>query len=710
MLRIRLFGTPIIERDGKPLPPFKSRKVFGLLAYLALQRGEHSRSHLAGLLWSDCSEEQALTNLRFALWNLNQVLGVSIVQADRASVELKTMPTCVFDTDEFFDALRQAENNRQGESPATIAALERAVALYRGDLLAELDSESLFNEWLQRERMRLREYALDALYRLAQFYLAQRHLPKAITTLRRLLEFDPWREEAHRLLMLALARNGQRTAALAQYVACKQMLATELGVSPSAQTTHLYERIRVAEHLPRHNLPPSFTPFIGRAKEFAEILTLLNQPECRLLTLVGAGGIGKTRLALATECVERFLHGVRWIALEAVHTPEQLVPTIAITLDLEARGGNPLEALIDFLRDKEMLLVLDNVEQLRDGAARLTELLRRAPDVKFLATLRERLNLQSEWVYALDGLAFPRATRDNPAAFEAVQLFVQAAQRVQHRFVLDAVNAPAIVRICQLVEGLPLGIELAATLGTNYDAVAHTLERDLTTLATTMPDVLPRHRSLSAAFEHSWHRLDDRERAVFRRLAVFRGGFDSTAAMRITQATTGILDALVRQSLVRARAPRYAMLETVRQFAEEKLRAMPEDAEQTHCAHAYYYADFLSARQADLRLGKSDALAQVSEDIHNIRAAWQWGIEHARVDVLARAAEGLGNFLEVRSWIQEGATLFAQAHDLAMRAADVAGARLLAWEGFFAMRCAPISRARKLCWKPVAPFFIRLMP
>ncbi|MCX7840195.1 MAG: NB-ARC domain-containing protein [Anaerolineae bacterium] len=661
MLRIRLLGTPIIERDSKPLPPFKSRKVLALLAYLALNPGTHTRSHLAGLLWSDCPEKKALDNLRFALWNLNEVLRTTVCDADRVSVAWRAPPHVTLDTDEFTRLIHAGESSPH--------VWQRLAELYRGDLLAgfDLPNDVLFNEWLERERTRLREYVLDALYRLAQFHLAQRHLPDAITSLRRLLEFDPWREEAHRLLMLALARNGQRTAAPAQYVACKQMLATELGVPPSAPTMHLYERIRIAENLPRHNLPSSFTPFIGRTKEFAEILALLNQPECRLLTVAGAGGIGKTRLALAvaTACIERFLHGVRWIALEAVRAPEQLIPTIAATLDLESRGGNPLDALSDFLRDKEMLLVLDNVEQLRAGAAILTELLRRAPDVKILATSRERLNLQSEWVYVLDGLAFPRVTRDDPATFEAVQLFVQAAQRVQHCFALNAVNAPAIVRICQLVEGLPLGIELAATLGTNYDAVARTLERDLTTLVTTMPDALPRHRSLSAAFEHSWRLLDEHERAVFRRLAVFRGGFDQVAAMQIAQATTHTLDALVRQSLVRARAPRYAMLETVRQFADEKLCATPEDAEQTHHAHARYYADLLHARRTDLRLGKSDALAQVSEDIHNIRAAWQWGIAHAQMDILERAAEGLGSFLEVRSWTQEGAALFAQAHDLA---------------------------------------------
>lgn len=696
MLHIRLLGTPTIERNGRPLPPFKSRKVLALLAYLALNPRAHSRSHLAGLVWSDCPERKALDNLRFALWNLNEVLGTRVFQADRISVAWRANAELTLDTDEFTRLIQAGESSPH--------VWQRLVELYRGDVLAgfELPNDVLFNEWLQRERTRLREHALDALYRLAQFHLAQCHWSDAIHTLRRLLEFDPWREEAHRLLMLALAHNGQRTAALAQFGVCKRMLATELGVPPSAETLRLYERIRRAENLPRHNLPPSFTPFVGRAQELAEVLARLNQPECRLLTLVGAGGIGKTRLALAVAaaCTERFLHGVRWIALEDIHTPEQFLPAIAAALDLTLRNSNPLEALSDFLREQEMLLVLDNVEQLRAAAGVLTDLLRRAPDVKILATSRERLNLQSEWVYALEGLPFPRETRDDPATFAAVQLFVQAAQRLEHHFVLDASNAPAIVRICQLVEGLPLGIELAATLDIDHAAIARALERDVIALATSMPDVSLRHRSLSAAFEHSWRLLADGERAVWRRLAVFRGGFDKRAATSIAQATPYTLDALARQSLVQLRAPRYTMLETLRQFAEEKLRAVPVEAEQTHLAHARYYADVLFARQMDLRLGKPDALAQVGAEIHNIRAAWEWAIEHARLDVLARAADGLGNFLEARSWTLEGAMLFARAHDLAARApaeaSDVTGARLLAWEGLFALRSSDFTRAQTL--------------
>lgn len=247
MLHIRLLGVPTIERDGKPLPPFKSRKVLALLAYLALNPGAHTRSHLAGLLWSNCPEKKALDNLRFALWNWTEVLGTPVFEADRVAVAWRAPPDVVLDTDEFTRLLQSGKSAINcAHTHRHLRVWQRLAELYRGDLLAgfELPNDVLFNEWLERERTRLREYALDALYRLAQFYLAQHRWFDAIHTLRRLLQFDPWREEAHRLLMLALARNGQRTAALAQFATCKQMLATEFGIPPTAQTIHLYERIR----------------------------------------------------------------------------------------------------------------------------------------------------------------------------------------------------------------------------------------------------------------------------------------------------------------------------------------------------------------------------------------------------------------------------------------------------------------------------------
>ncbi len=698
MIHVQVFGELSIRRDGAPLPPFKSRKVLALLIYLALNPGAHSRSRLAGLLWSDSPEPKALGNLRFALWNLSQVLGPQAFDADRLSVAWQNRPDIVLDVEEFLTALWQARPG-PAEAPEVLQALERAVQVYRGDLLDgfELPDDVLFNEWLQQQRAYLHELAVETFYRLARAYLARHQWAAAIATARRLLALEPWHEEALQALMLALARGGQRSAALAQYAAFEDVLRSELGTRPSAATVRLYERIRAAESAPRHNLPAPLTPFVGRTDELNALLRLLDDPDCRLITLTGPGGVGKTRLAqqAAQARAEYFLNGVAWIEFEAVDSPARLLPTIAEHFGLEWRANNLADRLARFLRDKEMLLVLDNLEQLRAGAGQLAELLRRAPEVKILVTSRERLNLQCEWVFPLDGLAFPRAEGEDITPYDAVRLFLQTARRADRHFALGPSTTPAVRRICQIVQGLPLALELAAALlpGISPDQVVQALEESLTVLATTAPDVAPRHRSLYAVFLSAWEGLREDEQAVLRRLAVFRGGFDRRAAERVAGAGPAHLSALADKSWLRQNGSgRYAMFETVRHFVAT--------VETLHCnvstAHARYFADFLAERQAALRLGRPDALAQVAEEVENLRAAWQWAIRQGDLNLLARAAEGLGWFLDMRSWLQEGAEAFGGAHDLALCAGGRRGALLLAWEGLFAFRLADYPRAQAL--------------
>ncbi len=698
MIHVQVFGQLSIRRDGVPLPPFKSRKVLALLIYLALNPGAHSRSRLAGLLWSDSPEPKALGNLRFALWNLTQVLGLQAFEADRLSVAWQHRPDIVLDVEEFLAALWQARPER-AETPEIIQALERAVQAYRGDLLDgfELPDDVLFNEWLQQQRAYLHEMAVEAFYRLTRAYLARRQWAAAIATARRLLALEPWHEEGLQALMLALARSGQRSAALAQYTTFEGLLRTELGMKPSAATVRLYERIRAAEAAPRHNLPAPLTPFVGRTDELNALLRLLDDPDCRLITLTGPGGVGKTRLAqqAARARADYFLNGVAWIEFEAVDSPARLLPTIAEHFGLEWRANNLADRLAQFLREKEMLLVLDNLEQLRAGAGQLAELLRRAPEVKILVTSRERLGLHAEWVFPLDGLAFPRAQVQDITPYDAVRLFLQTARRADRHFALDPSTAPAVRRICQIVQGLPLALELAAALlhRMSPDQIVRALEESLTVLATTAPDVAPRHRSLYAVFLSAWEALREEEQAVLSRLAVFRGGFDRRAAERVAGAGPAHLSALVDKSWLRhSGSGRYAMFETVRHFVVETL---PYNAS-TVAAHARYFADFLAERQAALRLGRPEALAQVAGEIENLRAAWQWAIGQGDLDLLVRAAEGLGYFLETRSWPQEGVDAFGGAHDLALRAGGRHGALLLAWEGLFAFRLADYPRAQAL--------------
>ncbi|NIN64081.1 MAG: SARP family transcriptional regulator, partial [Anaerolineae bacterium] len=347
------------------------------------------------------------------------------------------------------------------------------------------------------------------------------------------------------------ALDGQRSTALAQYETCRRALTEELGVGPTAETVTLYERIQTEEDFtppaPLDNLPPAPTPFVGREEELAELAELLANPDCRLVTLFGPGGIGKTRLALqvAADQVGAFAHGVYFVPLASVSTPEFILPTMANVLNLYFDGKpDPEEQLLNYLRQKEMLLVLDNLEHILEGSALLAKVLWHAPGVVLLATSRERVNLQEEWVYEIEGLTYPKdQASEEIESYSAVELFVQAARRIQRKFTLVEQVHPSVIRICQMVEGMPLGVELAAAWVPvrSCEEIAGEIERNLDILSTSLRNVPKRHRSLRAAFDHSWNLLSEQEREVFRQLSVFRGGFQAAAAEKVAGAPLPVL-------------------------------------------------------------------------------------------------------------------------------------------------------------------------
>jgi predicted ATPase/Tfp pilus assembly protein PilF len=485
---------------------------------------------------------------------------------------------------------------------------------------------------------------------------------------------DPWREEAHRQLMLLLARSGQRSAALRQYETCRRILADELGVEPGAETRVLYERIRAAESARFNNLPPQLTPFVGREDVLAEIGNLLDHPACRLLTLVGPGGIGKTRLAIqaAAAKANTFLHSVCFVPLASVSSPDLLVPTIADRLKLTSYGaGDPKAQLLTCLREKEMLLVLDNFEHLLEGTGLIVELLKSAPEVQVLVTSQRRLNLQAEWLFEVAGMLYPASISSLASGEEwlkgygAVELFVQSARRVRAQFAPSDAEKAAVVRICQLVDGMPLGIELAAAWVRNFacQAIAQQIEHNLDFLATTMPDMPERHKSLRAVFEYSWNLLSEEEKQVFGKLAVFRGGFWEEAAEQVAGASPVLLSALTEKFLLhRNRAGRYEWLEVLRQYAEQKLGEQPQEMDQARDLHCGYYSRFLHQREEPLKGARQkEALAEIREEIENVRAAWQTMVERLKADEMEQALESLFHFYNMQSWFQEGAEAFGSA-------------------------------------------------
>ncbi|MHB8630259.1 MAG: ATP-binding protein [Aggregatilineales bacterium] len=341
--------------------------------------------------------------------------------------------------------------------------LAKAVTLYRGDFLTGfyLSDSPAFEDWALLERERLQRRVIDGLDQLVATSLEQGTYAEGMAHATRLLQLDPLREAAHRQMMTLLTYTGQRRAALAQYETCRAVLAQELGVTPDEETGALFRKIQAGElertsHEIGDNLPVQPTPFVGRSAELTQIAQQLGDPTCRLLTLVGPGGIGKTRLAIQAASLKRddFAHGVCFVPLAALNSPDLLSGAIIDALKLNLRGREaPLTQLLSALRPKELLFVLDNFEHLLDGAALLSNILASVPHVKLLITSRERLNLREEWLFEVQGMDFPnKSVKEGADQYSAVQLFAPSARRIQVNFSL-AKDLTVVLHICQRVEG-----------------------------------------------------------------------------------------------------------------------------------------------------------------------------------------------------------------------------------------------------------------
>jgi predicted ATPase len=503
--------------------------------------------------------------------------------------------------------------------------------------------------------------------------------------------------------MKLFAWNKNAAAALHQYRQCARKIQAEFNQPPEPETQALYEDIRtrrfafqpctettaagplpeaiqlqpeeVMPQVPPHNLPLEPTPFIGRNEELAEIVRLLQQETaCRLLTLLGLGGIGKSRLALraAESVLDDFTNGVFFVQLEAVSSPDMIVPAIGEVLGLSFQSRPSVEAqLLNYLEAKKLLLVLDNLEHLLEDTGLITAILARALDVKILVTSRERLNIQAEWIYETRGLPFPSddvlAEKKPEAitAYPAVQLFLERTRSLRPDFVPSADDLFVTARICQIVEGIPLGLELAAAWMRLMPCreIVHQIEQDYDFLTTSLRDVPGRHRSFRKLFECSWELLPPQERDILKKLAVFRGGFEHAAALEVAGAALPVLAALVDKSMLRSEpSGRFNLHGLVQNYVFEKLSSQPESMHQVQDRHCSYYTDYLKNRELQLR-GENQPLilAEIAADIDNIRAAWKRAVAQAKVAELGAALESLHLFYFGRSWYHEADQAFDAA-------------------------------------------------
>ncbi|MBN2007114.1 MAG: NACHT domain-containing protein [Anaerolineae bacterium] len=713
MSRLDLYylGSPHVELNNRTVE-LRLAKSGALLAYLAVTGKPHSRGALATLLWPESDSDHGLTSLRSILLEINQTLGRDWLIADRKTVYLNPEADFWLDVHNF--NTRIAACRAHGHSENDVCArclplLTTAVNLYHGDFMAgfSLRDSVNFDEWQLFQSEYFRKLQINALTRLTQFFSAQGlvGMESAIAFARRNVEFDPLNEATHRQLMLLYIQNGQRNEARRQYQLCEHILSKELGVAPSEATRALLhqdggeQRIPATDPLPvarlcaspdvapaagiahplpdtgavQHppgvpkpaGLPARLTPFLGREAERAAIAFLLcSTPTCRLVTLVGPGGIGKTRLALqvaeelASGCSHGtvFPHGVAFVGLDSVDFPEYLVPTILESLPFAPRHEEPtLDALLTYLRDKSLLLLLDSFDNLLGHTDMLVSILQTAPQVKLLVTSQEPLYLQGEWLVKVTGIEYPSENAKHVQDYHAVQLFLQAARRVSPDFAPAVEDWPWIGRICRLVDGMPLGIELAATWTRMLSCreIALRIEDNLEFLSTSLRNVPPRHRSLRAVFEHTWSLLSPEERRVFQQISVFVGGFCEEAATQVVRAPLTVLLSLVDRGLLHRQASgRYNRHPLLWGYAAEKLAADPLSQNIVRDRHSAYYTAFLKEKLSQLGYNPTATLAIIEADIENIRAALQWSIRHPQSTEADQTLEQLYYAYEKREWVR----------------------------------------------------------
>jgi predicted ATPase/DNA-binding SARP family transcriptional activator len=652
---IQLFGPPQLQVNQKSVLAAVPVKGLVLLAYLFIEGGEHLREILAANLWSEVDPGRARGNLRTLLYDLGKQLP-DLLEVGRKSVALKDDHAYACDILELKSALEISDPDRQS------ALLEA----YRGDLLAgiSLSDAPEMNEWIfsQQEIWRLR--LLESLETLFKRYQATGNAQGAVEALRRQIRIEPWRESSQLALMQQLARQGQLAEALRQYEQLRKTLAEELGVEPSAETAAFHHKLQNARTRPRADLPAAPTALIGRQAEITQIGDLLADPDRRLITLLGPGGIGKTRLALeaANSLAFYFLEGVYFIPLVAVRPDESLISALISALKVQASGGqDPREALIGFCEHREALIVLDNFEHLSEQAGLLAELLEAAPALKLLVTSRQRLELRAETVLNVEGLAFPQAGAVSAnGGYPALRLFAETASRVDSQFQLQGHEA-AVAKICGLVDGFPLAIELAAARAdqlTLEQILAH-IEASLDAAQTRYRDVPQRHRSLRAVFDYSWQLLAAEAQIALSRLTVFSGGFSAAAAAAVAEASSRVLSQLHNQSLLQFDGQRYDMHALVRQYAAEALMA---DADQEmEKRHRAYFANFVRDWQAQLyQVDQAQAIQTFERDLDNIRQAWDAAAENS-VEQVAAMLPGLARFYDATSLSLEGDFRFEKA-------------------------------------------------
>jgi predicted ATPase/DNA-binding SARP family transcriptional activator len=650
---LRLLGTPRFE--GTESSELSLERPLWLMAFLVCRETWVSREELVLLFWSEADEASGRQSLRQLLYRARSLVFGGHLEAETSRVRYNGTS----DVGLFKQAL-QAQN------------WALALELYGGEFLFNANPVGSleFESWLEFEREELHSGWRNAVLQRASQLESQGEFATGFQSLDTALKRDPLNDDFLRALLKLAAKAKLEQAGLSVFERfgrefkhaleldvpediCE--LAADLRAGLNTQPTVVVQR-EVRALSTQSTLPVNMTAFVGRQNELLEVRNRCLNPDCHLLTLVGAGGIGKTRLALevARQYEREFQDGVIFVSLAPLENPDLLEVTILEALGLKVSGDQPQQKLIETLCEKHMLLVLDNFEHLLEASVLVSLILEHAPNVRILATSREALGLRGEWVIELEGLPSP----DHFSALEsqdAANLFSTSARRVNSNFKLELRDLPDFSRICKAVAGMPLGLEIASswTRVLSLSEIAEELEHDPDSLEISSRDLPMRQRSLRAVFEHSWNLLRPIEQAILAQLSVFRGGFDRDAALEIAGARLPSLLALVQKSLVQKNPEkRFELHSVVRQYSDRKLEV--SDRHNTLAKHNQYYLNMLEqAQQGLIGPQMQRYLEAINLEHDNFRAALEFGIQHDPINGAKMCAD-LESFWYVRGHHQEG--------------------------------------------------------
>jgi DNA-binding SARP family transcriptional activator/predicted ATPase len=759
-LQMRFLGCPTIIADGREAK-FTRTKSVALIAFLAVSQIPHTRVELSTLLWEDSSQSRG--NLRTVIQEINKTLGINCLRVDSQTVQLVQHDQIEVDLHQFCSYLRECTTHGHDKDSVClncIAPLEKAVALYRGSLLEgfEVSNSQNFSSWQAAKRDEFERDMCNALSQLVTAYSAASRYEQANAVAHRWINIDPYNEVAHRAIMSAHVWMNNRPAALQHYNTCKQLLSLNLRLAPSRETTDLSNQIRegytpptpsfhpasVSAVLPSEMLTPtpshqaSAGTLIGRDNDLNILLSLVNDPSCKLVTVLGSGGVGKTRLVLeALHRLQTSSHFVvHFVSLVHINSEETLIQALseALGLSLHDQETIPMQ-FHNFTKElpHKPVLILDGFEACLPYKAILSDILQKSTNLKVVITSREALLISQEWILPILPLTYPSSTaypanpdnsildngvhdggildrsildrsildRSIAENFSAITLLCTAARRINAAFELTPDEWRGAVRICNLLGGLPLAINYAATwVNTlSFSEIADEIERSMDVLETAA-QIEPQQLSLRTIFEGSWKRLSQDEQAILKRLSVFRDGFSRSAVATVGAASLPQLNALINKSVItRDTKQRYRIVEPFRQYIREQITT--DEQHGIDESLVVYFANYLAERTSNLKASdQKSALDELQADVNTLRQVWHWMTSHARVSELDKSLETVYLLYQIRGWYAEGKQLFDEAVRAILQIDTEQGrhvlARLLAREAWFCTRLSHYDQSIEL--------------